>query len=62
VSFGPLRVREVERASFSPLVFAATGSMGPTATIVFRKLASILGSIVPASAYSGCVADFAFHC
>ena len=36
------RVREVERACFSPLVFAATGDMGPTATTVFRKLASML--------------------
>ena len=34
--------REVERACFSPLVFAATGGMGPTATTVFRKLASML--------------------
>jgi len=32
------RVREVERACFSPLVFAATGGMGPTATTAFRKL------------------------
>ena len=36
------RVRAVERACFSPLVFAATGGMGPTATTVFRKLVSML--------------------
>ena len=36
------RIREVERACFSPLVFAATGGMGPTAITVFRKLASML--------------------
>ena len=36
------RIREVERACFSPLVFAATGGMGPSATTVFRKLASML--------------------
>ena len=36
------RVREVERACFSPLVFAATGGMGPTATTVLRKLTSML--------------------
>jgi len=36
------RVREVERACFSPLVFAATGGMGPTATTVLRKLASMV--------------------
>ena len=35
-------VRKVERACFSPLVFAATVGMGPTATTVFRKLASML--------------------
>ena len=35
-------VRQVERACFSPLVFAATGDMGPIATTVFRKLASML--------------------
>jgi len=32
----------VERACFSPLVFAATGGMGPSTTTVFRKLASML--------------------
>ena len=34
----------VERACSSPLIFVATGSMGPTctATTVFRKLASML--------------------
>jgi len=31
-----------ERACFSPLVFVATGGMGPSATTVFKKLASIL--------------------
>jgi len=36
------RIREVERACFSPLVFAATGGMGPSATTVYRKLASML--------------------
>ena len=36
------RVRVVERVCVSPLVFAATGGMGPTATTVFRKHASIL--------------------
>ena len=32
----------LERACFSPLVFAATGGMGPTTITVFRKLASML--------------------
>jgi len=36
------RIWEVKRAYFSPLVFASTGGMGPSATAVFRKLASML--------------------
>ena len=36
------RVREVERACFSPLVFSACGGMGQTATTVYNKLASVL--------------------
>ena len=34
------RVREVEHGSFSPLVFSASGGMGPTARVVYKKLAS----------------------
>ena len=37
-----MSVLEKLRACFSPLVFAATGGMGPTATTVFRKFASML--------------------
>ena len=36
------RVRGVERAYLSPLVFSACGGMGPTATKVYKKLASML--------------------
>jgi len=36
------RILAVERACFSPLIFAATEGMGPSATTVFRKLASML--------------------
>ena len=36
------RIHEVKRACFSPLVFAATGGMGPAATTVYRKLAFVL--------------------
>ena len=36
------QIWEVERTCFSPLVFAATGGMGPTATSVYMKLASML--------------------
>ena len=35
------RVREVELASFTPLVFATTGGMGREATIFYRRLADI---------------------
>ena len=37
-------IREVERACFSPLVFSASGGMGPSATTVYSKLASMLAS------------------
>ena len=36
------RVREIEHGSFSPLVFSTTGGMGPTATIVYKRLASMI--------------------
>ena len=36
------RVREIERGSFSPLVFSTTGGMGPTATVVYRRLAALI--------------------
>ncbi len=35
------RVREVEHGSFSPLVFSTTGGMGNTATVVYKRLASL---------------------
>ena len=34
--------REMERACFSPLVFSASGGIGPSATTVYSKLASML--------------------
>jgi len=34
------RVREIEHGSFSPLVFSTSSSMGPTATVVYKTLAS----------------------
>ena len=37
------RVREVEHGSFSPLVFSAAGGMGSIASIVYKRLASLLG-------------------
>ena len=36
------RIREIERGSFAPLVFSATGGMGPAAQIVYKRLASMI--------------------
>ena len=36
------RVREVEMASFTQLVFSATGRTGPTAITFFKRLAHLL--------------------
>ena len=36
------RVREIEMGSFTPLVFSATGGMAPAATIMYKRLASLL--------------------
>jgi len=36
------RIREVEQASFTPLVFATTGGMGKEAMVFYRRLASLL--------------------
>ena len=30
------RIREVERGTFSPLVFSSSGGMGPSATVVYK--------------------------
>ena len=35
------RVREIEHGLFSPLVFSTTGGMGNTATVVYKRLASL---------------------
>ena len=35
-------VREVEKASFTPLVFETTGGMGREATVFYRRLADLL--------------------
>ena len=36
------RVREIEHGSFSPLVFSTSGGMGTTATVVYKRIASML--------------------
>ncbi len=36
------RIREVEHSSFTPLVFATTGGLGPAATAFYKRLASML--------------------
>ena len=37
-------VREVEHASFTPIVMSATGGLAPEATTFYRRLASLLAS------------------
>ena len=36
------QIREVERGTFSPLVFSCTGEMGPAATVVYKGLATLI--------------------
>ena len=36
------RIREVEQASFTPLVFTTTGGMGKEAVVFYRRLADLL--------------------
>eukprot|EP00731_Ephydatia_muelleri_P028772 Em0020g416a len=36
------RVREIEHESFSPLVFSTAGGMGPIATTVYKRIASLI--------------------
>ena len=36
------RIREVEHESFSPLVFSTSGGMGPTANVVYKRIASMI--------------------
>ena len=38
------RIREVERATFSPLVLSATGGLAREANIFYKRLASMLAS------------------
>ena len=37
-----LRIREIERASFTPIVHSSTGGMGSIATTTYKRLASLL--------------------
>ena len=39
INFYGDRVREVEKASFEPLVFLTTGGMGPRCTAIVQKIA-----------------------
>ena len=36
------RIREVKHGSFSPLVFSTAGGMGPSASVVYKRIASML--------------------
>ena len=37
-----IRVREIEHGTFTPLVFSATGGMGPAAQVFYRRLAALI--------------------
>ena len=49
------RVREVEHGCFSPLVFSTLGGLSPTATIVYKRIVSLIAekmtnlTVVPCS-------------
>ena len=49
------RVCEIERGSFTPLVFASSGGMGPAATTTYKRLAALLAEKRKAS-YSQTIA------
>ena len=36
------RIREVEHGSFSPLIFSTSGRMGPIATVVYKRVATLI--------------------
>jgi len=55
-----VRELEVERTFISPLVFAATVDMGPTA--IYSSLLLSWCGMITADAYSGCDVGFVFHC
>ena len=38
------RISEVEHDSFPPLIFSTSGSMGPSATVVFKRIASLIAT------------------
>ena len=40
------RVLDVEHGSFTPLVFSTSGGWGPSATVTFRRLASLISNKV----------------
>jgi len=44
--------REVERGTFSPLVFSCCGGMGPTATVVYKQQLATLTSEKRSHPYS----------
>ena len=55
------RVREVEQASFTPLVFSTTGGMGGEALTFYRRLTDML-SHHSSTSYSGTLAWIRCYC
>ena len=40
------RIQEVERGSFTPLVFSSSAGMGKAATVTYKHLASLLSNVL----------------
>ena len=36
------RIHEVKNGTFSPLIFSSSGGMGPSATVVFKLIATLI--------------------
>ena len=51
------RVREIEHGSFSPLVFSTAGGMGPIATTVYKRIASLIADKRQEPLFFGCDAN-----
>ena len=47
-----IRVRDIEFASFTPIVFSATGGMGKQASLFYKRLASLLSEKREESSYN----------
>ena len=54
------RVREIERASFTPLVFSALGGMSKPAETTYKRLASLLATVERSARNKSPCRDFSY--